>query len=275
MNFNSEKEIDKIIINLHEISIMAGRSIMNIYNSEYKKEIKTDGSPLTEADNKSNEIIIKNLKKINPLIPIISEEDSDIPYSVRSKWDTYWLIDPLDGTKEFINKNGEFTTNIALIKNNKPIIGIVHSPTTQETYWGSRMLGSYHIDVNEKIRKLDANKINNNNICRVVVSRSHKSQKIKEFLKQIGGSTCIESGSSIKFCMIADNKADIYPRFSPTSEWDTAAGQAVAIFSNAKVNLSNGILEYNKKASYLNESFLVSNKKYHKYLTIFRKIEEK
>jgi 3'(2'), 5'-bisphosphate nucleotidase len=275
MNFNSEKEIDKIIINLHEISIMAGRSIMNIYNSEYKKEIKKDGSPLTEADNKSNEIIIKNLKKINPLIPIISEEDSDISFSVRSKWDTYWLIDPLDGTKEFINKNGEFTTNIALIKNNKPIIGIVHSPTTQETYWGSRMLGSYHIDVNEKIRKLDANKINNNNICRVVVSRSHKSQKIKEFLKQIGESTCIESGSSIKFCMIADNKADIYPRFSPTSEWDTAAGQAVAIFSNAKVNLSNGILEYNKKVSYLNESFLVSNKKYHKYLTIFRKIEER
>lgn len=275
MNFNSEKEIDKIIINLLEISIMAGRSIMNIYESDYKKEIKKDGSPLTEADNKSNEIIIKNLKKINPLIPIISEEDSDIPYSIRSKWDTYWLIDPLDGTKEFINKNGEFTTNIALIKNNKPIIGVVHSPTNGETYWGSNILGSYHIDINEKIRKLNANKISNSNVCRVVVSRSHKSEKIEEFLKQIGTSKCIESGSSIKFCMIADNKADVYPRFSPTCEWDTAAGQAVALFSNAEVNLSSGSLEYNKKSSYVNECFLVSNKKYHKYLTIFKNIEER
>ena len=274
MNFNSEKEIENIITNLIEISISAGKEIMNIYRSSNNYQIKKDGSPVTLADKKSHETIINELKKIDRSIPVISEEGPMIPFRTRSKWDVYWLIDPLDGTKEFINKNGEFTTNIALIKNHKPIIGLVHSPVNKAIYLGSSTFGSYYIDKYGDRRKLNANKLSDNNTPRVVVSRSHYSTKTNGFLKLLGKHQVVESGSSIKFCMIADDKADIYPRLSPTSEWDTAAGHAVAIYAGAQVYTYNGYLEYNKKSKYINSSFLVSNAKYSNSLSIFKLAEE-
>ena len=182
MNFNSEKEIENIITNLIEISISAGKEIMEIYRLSNNYQIKKDGSPVTLADKKSHETIINELKKIDRSIPVISEEGPMIPFKTRSKWDVYWLIDPLDGTKEFINKNGEFTTNIALIKNHKPIIGLVHSPVNKATYLGSSTFGSYYVDKYGDRRKLNANKLSDNNTPRVVVSRSHYSTKTNGFL---------------------------------------------------------------------------------------------
>ena len=274
MNFNSEKEIENIITNLIEISISAGKEIMEIYRLSNNYQIKKDGSPVTLADKKSHETIINELEKIDRSIPVISEEGPRIPFRTRSKWDVYWLVDPLDGTKEFINKNGEFTTNIALIKNHKPIIGLVHSPVNKATYLGSSTFGSYYVDKYGDRRKLNANKLSDNNTPRVVVSRSHYSTKTNGFLKLLGKHQVVESGSSIKFCMIADDKADIYPRLSPTSEWDTAAGHAVAIYAGAQVYTYNGYLEYNKKSKYINSSFLVSNAKYSNSLSIFKLAEE-
>ena len=271
MDINNKKR-DKIIADLIEISISAGQTIRNIYNSDFKSSTKSDGTPLTLADTESNKIICDSLAKINKDIPIISEENGSIPYRERSKWGTYWLVDPLDGTKEFMNKNGEFTTNIALINNHKPIIGVVHSPITKKTFIGHDGLGSFCVNESNDFRKLnrEENTEKRNKICRVAVSRSHKSDALSEFLNQIGDYEEIESGSSIKFCMLAENKADIYPRLGPTSEWDTAAGHAVALYAGCYIESSRGQLEYNKKESYLNDSFIVTNKNFKRLIDVFK-----
>ena len=273
MNTNN-KGRNKIITDLIEISILAGERIENIYNSDFRSSIKSDGSPLTLADTESNKIICDSLTKIDKDIPIISEENASIPYKERSKWNTYWLVDPLDGTKEFMNKNGEFTTNIALIKNHKPIIGVVHSPMRKETYIGIEGHGSFYVNEANNFRELNCKKntANKKKACRVAVSRSHKSDILSEFLNQLDDYEEIESGSSIKFCMIAENKVDIYPRLGPTSEWDTAAGHAVALYANCCIESSRGQLEYNKKESYLNDSFIVTNQDFKHLIDVFKPI---
>ena len=170
-----------------------------------------------------------------------------------------------------MNKNGEFTTNIALINKHKPIIGVVHSPITK-TFIGDDGLGSFCVNESNEFRKLnrEENTEKRNKICRVAVSRSHKSDALTEFLNQIGDYEEIESGSSIKFCMLAQNKADIYPRLGPTSEWDTAAGHAVALYAGCYIESSRGQLEYNKKESYLNDSFIVTNKNFKYLIDVFK-----
>ncbi len=272
MDIHNQKSLESIITNLIEISILAGRKILDTYEINYTSDVKEDGSPVTKADKDSHEVISNGIKKIWPKVPILSEEDATIPFSMRSQWELYWLIDPLDGTKEFIKKNGEFTTNIALISGNRPILGIVHNPLSNETYVGSQLLGSYFYigEVCKRKLVIDDSKINT--IPRVVVSRSHKDQKTSDFLSLIGEHKIIVSGSSIKFCLIADNKADIYPRLSPTSEWDTGAGHAVAIYSGANVITKSGALEYNKKESYINTGFFVSNKNHEEYFSIFKNL---
>mgnify|MGYP001194643963 CR=1 FL=1 len=274
MDINNQNINESIIPDLIEISIAAGESIMEHYESDHSVDIKIDGSPVTKADIESNRIIKNSLRKITPKIPIISEESSDISFSIRSKWEIYWLIDPLDGTKEFLNKNGEFTTNIALIINNKPAIGVVYSPISRLIFFGSLFTGSYRIDQSGRKNKLDANSTPNQSYPRIVVSRSHINEKTNEFLSLIGKHEIVKSGSSIKLCMVAENKADIYPRLGPTSEWDTAAGHAVAIYSGANVFSSSGTITYNTKSSYLNKSFLVTNEKYSDTLNIFKKLDK-
>ena len=273
MDLNNQKSMESIIANLIEISILAGEKILETYQSNEPSELKADGSPVTKADRESHQVITEGIKKIWPKIPILSEEDSIVPFSQRSKWKLYWLIDPLDGTKEFLKKNGEFTTNIALISNNKPIIGVVHNPLSKETYIGSELLGSYLFAKNKYQRKLIIQSKKEYIGPRIIVSRSHKSQKTDEFLNLVGKHKIIESGSSIKFCLIADNRADIYPRLAPTSEWDTAAGQAVATYAGASILTSKGPLEYNKKSSYINVSFFVTNEKYEKLFSIFKDLD--
>ena len=252
---------EQLIISTVEIAKEAGKAITEIYNSDFDYQLKKDLSPITAADNLSHNIITERLKILTPKIPILSEENCDIPYKIRSQWTQYWLVDPLDGTKEFIKKNGEFTVNIALIENNNPIFGIIHIPVTNETYWGSKVNGSFYSTENNDAEPISVSE-NNQNSMRIVASRSHPSEMLNSLLESIADYEIIEVGSSIKFCLIASGQADCYPRFGPTSEWDTAAGEAIVRFAGGHLVTANGdLMSYNLKRDYLNPNFIVSNGK--------------
>jgi len=250
-----------LIEKLIAISKEAGNAILGFYNSEIDVQFKSDTSPLTKADLASHNIIIKRLKNLTPNTPILSEEGADISFLVRSKWNEYWLIDPLDGTKEFINKNDEFTTNIAYIRDNRPVFGMIYAPALNEIYWGSEENGSYilrgdNLKNIEKITALNRERANLTIAC----SRSHPSKKLNHLVKNIKGSKIVNIGSSLKFCLVAKGEVDCYPRFGPTSEWDTAAGEIIARSSGASVvDLENNTLVYNKKNGFLNPDFIVAS----------------
>ena len=241
-----------------EAALIAGEEIMNIYNDSkiIDFENKKDNSPLTKADKASNSVISKILKKTK--IEIISEEKKITKYDKRKKWKYYWLIDPLDGTKEFIKKNGEFTVNIALIKNNLPYIGIVYCPTFKTLYWNDPKTGSYkkHIDNIVKLKKRKELNFKDSNL-RVVTSRSHMNTETEAFLTKLNKPQIVAVGSSLKILFVAENKADIYPRYGPTMEWDTAAAHAIANGSNVKLFKTNykNEISYNKQ-NLLNPFFI-------------------
>ena len=258
-----EKNIlsEQLISATVEIAKEAGIAITEIYNSDFDYQLKKDLSPITAADNLSHNIITERLKILTPKIPILSEENCNIPYKIRSQWTQYWLVDPLDGTKEFISQNGEFTVNIALIENNIPIFGVIDIPVTNETYWGSKANGSFCSDANNDVKQINVPKDNQNPI-RIVASRSHPSTKLASLLEIIVDYEIIEIGSSIKFCLIASGQADCYPRLGPTSEWDTAAGEAIVSYAGGRVVTARGnSMNYNAKKDYLNPNFIVSNDK--------------
>jgi 3'(2'), 5'-bisphosphate nucleotidase len=252
---------EQLISSTVEIAKEAGMVITEIYNSDFDYQLKEDLSPITAADNLSHNIITERLKTLTPQTPILSEENCNIPYKIRSQWTQYWLVDPLDGTKEFISKNGEFTVNIALIENNTPIFGVIDIPITNETYWGSKVNGSFCSDANNDIKQINVSEDNQNPI-RLVASRSHPSEMLNDLLEKIIDYEIIEVGSSIKFCLIASGQADCYPRFGPTSEWDTAAGEAIVSYASGCVVTARGnSMNYNVKEDYLNPNFIVSNGK--------------
>ena len=243
-----------------DAAVSAGEKIMEVYNaSEHIDfELKNDNSPLTIADKKSHDTIVSMLKKTGT--HIISEESESIDYQIRKKWKEYWLIDPLDGTKEFIKKNNEFTVNIALIKNNSPFIGIVYCPVKKILYWNDsnknvfkKIIGKEKKQL-DKRKKVDQGKKN----LRVIVSRSHLNEDTTQYIKKLNAPQLISCGSSLKFLYIADNKADIYPRFGPTMEWDTAAAHSILKALDIMVtNLEDKKeLSYNKK-NLLNPCFLI------------------
>ena len=251
-----------------EASIEAGKEILKIYKKDFNFEIKPDKSPLTIADKKANEIITSFLKKTN--LPIISEESKQTEYSKRKKWNACWIVDPLDGTKEFIKKNGEFTVNIALIENKKTKLGVIYVPVTKELFIGNvPQKKSYKITVNNKLDFknifLEENTIlpKKTNTIRIVASRSHLNPKTEEFIKQLKHKhkqiKIVSIGSSLKFCLIAEGKADVYPRFAPTMEWDTAAGQAICEAVGLKTisKKTKQPLLYNKK-NLLNPFFITN-----------------
>ena len=252
---------EQLIISTVEITKEAGEAITEIYNSDFDYQLKKDLSPITAADNLSHNIITEKLKTLAPEIPILSEENCDIPYKIRSLWTQYWLVDPLDGTKEFIKKNGEFTVNIALIDNNSPIFGVIHLPVTNEVYWGSQVSGSFYSNENNNVKRIYVSE-NHQNPIRLVASRSHPSAMLNDLLEKIIDYEIIKVGSSIKFCHIASGQADCYPRFGPTSEWDTAAGEAIVSSAGGHVVAASGnSMKYNVKEEYLNPNFIVSNGK--------------
>ncbi len=252
---------EQLIVSTVKIAKKAGKAISQIYNSDFDYKLKSDSSPITIADNLSHQIITERLKILTPEIPIISEEDCEIDYKIRAQWSQYWLVDPLDGTKEFINKNDEFTVNIALINKNTPILGIIHIPVTNETYWGSRSNGSFYLNENNDKKQLYVSERINSPL-RIAVSRSHPSEILDSLLKQLVDYEILEAGSSIKFCMIASGQADCYPRFGPTSEWDTAAGEAIVHAAGGHVMTASGnSMNYNKKETFINPNFIVSNDK--------------
>lgn len=235
--------INKII----EISRKAGAEILTFYNDEIEVESKSDNSPLTKADMAAHNVIVKALKELNSSIPIISEEGGIANFEERKKWEKYWLVDPLDGTKEFIKKNGEFTVNIALIHNNEPVLGVVYIPAKSIVYYGAHETGSFKIEKNSKTQ-LKSVAPNLDNPVTVVSSRSHGADDLEEQLSKYGvkiGEKKV-AGSSLKFCLVAEGSADIYPRMGPTMEWDTAAGDAVFRFSGQNSPRKSPLV-YNKK----------------------------
>lgn len=226
----------------------AGQKILEFYDTEIEVITKDDDSPLTKADLAAHHIIVDALKEIDPETPVISEESGIPDYQERKDWNKFWLVDPLDGTKEFIKKNGEFTVNIALIKNEKPILGVVYVPAFDVMYYGEESIGSYKKEGERSAQKLNSPEFKAPGSAKIVVSRSHGDDTTAKKLKtlNIEVSEEVPSGSSIKFCLVAEGKADLYPRLGPTMEWDTAAADAVYRFST-----NNGVkfspLKYNKK----------------------------
>ncbi len=253
-----------------EIAVDAGKAILEIYEQDFEVVQKADASPLTQADLASHRIICERLACLTPDIPILSEESSDIDYESRASWTQYWLVDPLDGTKEFINRNGEFTVNIALIRNHNPILGVVHVPVNGTTYTGlvGKWASRHDVEGNMehiRIRKPCAEPVV------VVGSRSHANPRLQEFLGRIGDYELVSMGSSLKFCLLAEGKADFYPRLGPTSEWDTAAAHAVVLAAGGRiVTLDGKPLRYNTSESLLNHEFLVIADDGRDWLDIFK-----
>lgn len=256
----------KIAINA---SINGGHQIMDIYDSDFEVEHKEDNSPLTLADKSCNEILESALNHTN--IPILSEEGASIDYQIRKDWEYFWLVDPLDGTKEFVKRNGEFTVNIALIHQNLPVLGVIFVPATQDLYFATKHIGSYKkTNVSFEINSIDnlllssiklpSKRISDQYV--IVGSRSHMSVETEEFFKKAkedyGEVEILSIGSSLKLCMVAEGRAHAYPRYAPTMEWDTAAGHAIIKYAGFEINQYNTEDEviYNKK-DLLNPWFLV------------------
>lgn len=242
--------------NICQLAREAGDAIMRVYNGEQPLEAssKSDDSPVTAADIAAHEIIIAGLKKLTPEIPVLSEEAPQ-SWDERQGWQRYWLVDPLDGTKEFLKRNGEFTVNIALIENGKAVMGVVYAPVLKEMYSAAEgKAWKEEGGVNNPIHIRDGKP------PLVVISRSHGNDpELNEYLQQLGEHQTTSIGSSLKFCLVAEGKAQLYPRFGPTNIWDTAAGHAVAVAAGAHVNDWQGRpLDYTPRESFLNPGFRVS-----------------
>ncbi len=249
------------LLEIVNISVDAGEVILNYYNENVDVIYKDDESPLTKADLASHKIITDSIKKITPDIPILSEEEF-IDWKIRKKWKKYWLIDPLDGTKEFIKKNDEFTVNIALIENNRPILGVIYTPALNELFYSIKNFGSYKILTKKKLntlkeaKRISINKKKSNKI-KIVGSRSHSNPILDKWVnKNFKEFDILQKGSSLKFCLIAEGSADIYPRFGPTSEWDIAAGHIILEEAGGKLkSIDNKEILYNEKENILNPEF--------------------
>ena len=254
-------------IDIQDIVIIAkdaGQAIMEIYIQDFAVEFKTDNSPLTIAARKANEIIVISLNKLpvntflKQSIPILSEEEISVPYDERKNWDYFWLIDPLDGTKEFVKRNGEFTINIALIHKKNPVLGVVYSPVHNVCYWAKSNEGAF-----KDGKKLPLKTKERRDVYKIVASRSHMSSETKDFIEAIDTDKekeIISIGSSLKICLVAEGEANIYPRLGPTMEWDTAAAHAIVNESDSQFNryIDNGAHLYNKK-NLLNDWFVVTS----------------
>jgi 3'(2'), 5'-bisphosphate nucleotidase len=263
--------MEKLLCTAIEASLQAGKVIMEVYDTAFSVKFKDDKSPLTEADKRANDVINSFLKPTN--IPIISEENKQTEYSVRKNWKTCWVVDPVDGTKEFIKRNGEFTVNIALVTKGKPLLGVIYVPESKTLYFADvdkkegfkAKLKSHQTSIEDILGKAKPliPKEKKSNPIQVVSSRSHMSQETMDFMDslKVNGTQVevVSKGSSLKFCLVAEGNADVYPRFAPTMEWDTAAGQAICNAVEIEVisKETNKPLMYNKE-NLLNPWFFVA-----------------
>jgi len=235
----------------------AGKAIMQVYKQDFEVEYKQDSSPLTLADKKANDIIEDGLNKLSVNLPILSEEGNNIPYKDRKHWEYFWLVDPLDGTKEFVKKNDEFTVNIALIHKDTPILGVVYAPALDVCYWAKQGEGAF-----KDGQSLPLKAESQRNTYKIVASRSHMSDETQAFIDAIDTQKekeLISISSSLKICLVAEGEADIYPRLGPTMEWDTGAAHAIVNESGGQLNdqKNNNVLKYNTSEKLLNNYFVV------------------
>jgi len=240
-----------------EIAKEAGNRILGYYKDEIVVEAKSDDSPLTKADLAAHHYIVDELMKLDSSVPIISEESGVPEYETRKLWSKYWLVDPLDGTKEFIKKNGEFTVNIALIQDGIPVLGVVYAPAMKILYFGEKVKGSFKQKEGLVPEQIFSKKADKSKPISIIESRSHGSSALEEFLEneEIEVKERVKSGSSLKICLVADGTADLYPRLGPTMEWDVAAGDAVYRYS-AKEGIHESGIKYNKE-NLLNPNFII------------------
>ena len=248
--------LERLALETRSLARRAGAAILEIYAGSFAVEHKADASPLTAADMAAHRIIVAGLEELTPDIPVLSEESKHIDWHTRRAWDRYWLVDPLDGTREFVKRNGEFTVNIALIERHAPVLGAVLIPVTGELYYGIAGEGAFLESTPGGLPRPVATRA----AARVPVvagSRSHGNERQAAMLANLGAHTLMSVGSSIKFCMVARGDADLYLRLGPTSEWDTAAAQCVLEQAGGAVlDLAGEPLRYNAKESLLNPEFL-------------------
>jgi 3'(2'), 5'-bisphosphate nucleotidase len=240
------------------IAQRAGEAILEIYQGDFDIQRKDDHTPLTEADLRAHDILLQELRRLTPDIPVLSEESQPIPYAERRQWQRYWLIDPLDGTREFISKTGEFTVNIALIDGDSSVLGVVHLPTSNTTYYAASGHGAYKRNNKQAGQRLRARKSNDEHFIVTTSQRAKRDRDTASFLNNLPSYELLTMGSAIKSCLVAEGRADIYPRIGPTSEWDTAAAQIIVEEAGGKItDLEMRPLRYNTKESLLNPDFVV------------------
>jgi len=250
-----ENYLDTVIDIAHD----AGELILEVYSDDFNVEIKGDGTPLTIADQRSHNLICSRLLELTPDIPILSEESDDIEYADRSRWRTYWLVDPLDGTKEFVKKSGEFTVNIALMHENQPVLGVVHTPVKEWTHWGVHARGAWKQVGNAAKQQIFAQTYAGGKAT-IVASKSHGQAKLEQFLENFkkaeGDYDVSNMGSALKICLVAEGLGDIYPRLGLTSEWDTASADIIIREAGGKIIQPTGELLIYNKENLLNPFFL-------------------
>ncbi len=252
MSHASEIPVERVI----EIARRAADAILAVYNTDFAVEHKEDRSPLTAADMASHHSIVQGLAELTPDLPLLSEESATIPFEERRRWPRFWLVDPLDGTREFIKRNGEFTVNIALVEGHRPVLGVVHVPVSRVTYFGQNGQ-AFRQRGDEPPTPIRVSPRHQRPV-RVAGSRSHAGDSLQRFLENLGDHVILSMGSSLKLCLVAEGSADIYPRLGPTSEWDTAAAEAVVVAAGGRVTDTRlQPLAYNARESLLNPHFLV------------------
>ncbi len=244
--------LDRVV----EISVDAGKKILEVYETDFSVEHKDDKSPLTAADMAAHHAIVDGLHQLTPDIPILSEESASIPYDIRKQWHSYWLVDPLDGTREFVKRNGEFTVNIAFIEGHRTRMGVVYAPVLDVTYAATEGVGAWKRQDKGERQAIHARQFAAT--CPTVAgSRSHRGDSLNSFLHKLGEHELISMGSSLKMCLVAEGVADVYPRFGLTSEWDTAAAQAIVEAAGGQlVTRDMQPMRYNTKDSLLNPEFM-------------------
>lgn len=254
---------DQLLSSVMRIAVAAGAEILSVYHSADGVEVsyKDDSSPLTEADRRAHNLIVTQLEELTPDIPVLSEESEAIGYDIRSSWSRYWLVDPLDGTKEFVKRNGEFTVNIALITQGQATLGVVYVPVTAVCYLGKVGEGAWKQDGDGQVKAITTKALDSQSLIQVVASRSHRGEEVDRMIgtieAQLGACEVVSMGSSLKMCLIAEGSADIYPRLAPTCEWDTAAAHAVVSAAGGEIyDTKFKPLRYNQKAQLLNPHFI-------------------